>query len=139
VEQVTSADPQPSRRRARGAQESLLSIVLALEAFVVFFAALVSFSLRVVELTPALVGGAVFIVLLLLCGRVVGTRAGRALGWVLQLALIATGVLLPLMFLIGAGFAIFWTWCFVRGASLDRAKAHAVATAPSPPQKETPA
>jgi hypothetical protein len=81
----------------------------------------------------------VFIALLLLCGRVVGTRAGRALGWVLQLALIATGILVPLMFFIGAGFVIFWTWCFVRGASLDRAKAHAAATASSPPQKETPA
>jgi hypothetical protein len=127
-------------RRQRGAQESLLSIVLALEAFVVFFAALLSFSLRVVDPALALVGGAVFIALLLLCSRVVHHRGGRILGWVLQVALVATGVLLPLMILIGVGFFAFWTWCYVRGAALDRAKAQAFASAePSPPQKETPA
>jgi hypothetical protein len=136
---VTSHTPTAARRQ-RGAQESLLSIVLALEAFVVFFAALLSFSLRVVDPTLALVGGAVFIALLLLCSRVVRHRSGRILGWVLQVALVATGLLLPLMILIGVGFFAFWTWCFVRGAALDRAKAQAMgSTALTPPQKETPA
>jgi hypothetical protein len=133
----------PRARRSRGAQESLLSITLGLESFVVFFAALAGYSLQAVNPTLALVGGGVLLAAFLLCSGVVRTPAGRAVGWVLQLALIATGVVLPLMYLIGTLFFALWIWCFVKGASLDRAKAAAIAADPQPSTvhetKETPA
>ena len=107
-------------KRQRSASESLLSIALILEAFLVFFAALAVFALEVVGPIEALVGGGAFIVVLVVCARLVRYPVGVALGWVLQAALVATGILLPLMYFIGAGFLALWTYCFVKGRSLDR-------------------
>jgi hypothetical protein len=121
-------------RRERTATESLLSITLALEAVLVFFVALAVFALKTLEPLPAFVGGAVFIVVLALCGRLVRYPAGVALGWVLQVALVAVGILVPLMYLIGAGFLALWIYCFVKGRQLDRRKLEHASSAPS---KET--
>lgn len=110
-------------RRQRSTTESLLSIVLMLEAFLVFFAALTAFGTDLLPAPVALGGGAAFIVLLALDGRLVRYDWGVWLGWVLQGALIALGFLLPLMFIIGAGFLALWIYCFVRGRSIDRARA----------------
>ena len=109
-------------RRQRSATESLLSIALALEAVLVFFVALTAFALRIVEPWVALAGGGLFIVALALCARLVRYPAGVVLGWVLQVLLVATGLLMPIMFAIGAGFFALWIFCFVKGRSLDRAK-----------------
>jgi hypothetical protein len=128
------------QRRERSASESLLSITLLLEGFLVFFVALTAFSLRVVTPLQALVGGVVLIVLLAVAGRLARYPAGRWLGWALQGALIALGILLPLMYLIGAGFLALWAFCFVKGRSLDAAKAAHLATVStgSTTEKETP-
>lgn len=115
---------QPRRvRRERSASESLLSITLMLEGFLIFFAALSAYGLDVVTPPQALIGGLVFIVLLAVAGRAVRYPAGRVFGFVLQVALIAIGLLLPLMYVIGAGFLALYTFCFVKGRSLDAAKA----------------
>jgi hypothetical protein len=47
---------------------------------------------------------------------------GIGIGWVLQAALIGLGILLPLMYVVGAGLALFWIWCFTRGRRLDAAR-----------------
>ena len=100
----------------------LLSIALVIEACLVFFAALAVFALDVVGPAQALIGGLVFIAVLVLCARLVRYRAGIWLAWVLQGVLVATGILLPLMYFIGAGFLALFTYCFIKGRSLDRAK-----------------
>ena len=110
-------------RRQRSASESLLSITLALEAFLVFFAALTAFALKAIDPVVALVGGGAFIVLLALCARLVRYASGRWFGWVLQVALVAIGILLPLMYVIGAVFLLLWAYCFFKGRQLDRLKA----------------
>ncbi len=110
-------------RRQRSASESLLSITLALEAFLVFFAALTAFALKAIDPVVALVGGAAFIVLLALCARLVRYASGSWFGWVLQVALVAVGILLPLMYVIGAVFLLLWAYCFFKGRQLDRLKA----------------
>lgn len=114
--------PRQRVRRERSASESLLSITLALEAFLVFFAALTAFALQSLQPAVALGGGAAGIVLLAICARLVRYPVGVWLGWVLQGGLVAIGLLLPLMYLIGAGFLALWTYCFVKGRALDGAK-----------------
>lgn len=109
--------------RQRSTTESLLSIVLMLEAFLVFFAALAAFGLDLLPAGIALGGGAAYIVLLAVDGRLVRYPAGLWLGWALQLGLIALGLLMPLMYLIGAGFLALWIYCFIKGRSIDRARA----------------
>lgn len=109
-------------RRERSATESLLSIVLGLEACMVFFATLAAYGLKALEPAPAFIGGVLLILLLVFTARVVRYPWGIALGWTLQVGLVALGILLPVMYFIGAGFAGIWTYCFIKGRQLDRAK-----------------
>jgi len=121
-------------RRERTATESLLSVALLLEAVLVFFVTMTAFGLKALPPVPAFVGGAVLIALLIVTGRLVRFEWGVWLGWVLQAVLIGLGILLPVMFFIGAGFAGIWVYCFVKGRQLDAAKlAHL-----DNPEQETP-
>lgn len=123
---------QGRQRRARSASESLLSIVLGLEAVLVFFIALTLFGLDVLSPLVAFGGGAVLLVLLLLAGRMVSRPAGVWLGWVLQLVLILLGLLLPALYVAGAIFVAIWVYCFVVGRRLDRQKAEFLAANATP-------
>ena len=113
--------PQP--RRPRSVTESLLSIVLGLEAILVFFVSLTAFGLRALQPFPAFLGGAVFILALIVVAGLLRYEWGIWLGWVLQASLIATGIVLPAMFAVGTGFVAIWVYCFVRGRQIDRNKA----------------
>ncbi len=128
-----------TERRRRSTTESLLSIVLLLEAILLFFVTLVVFGLKI--LTPALAfgGGAAFVVVILITIALLRWPIGAAIGWVIQLALIALGLLTPLMYLIGAGFAAFWIWCFVRARQIDAKRRDYLAAHPDPsPEGDTP-
>lgn len=117
-------DPKSRRvRRQRGATESLLSIALLLEAILVFFVVLVVYGLQVLPPALAFGGGAALVVVLLLDGRLVRWPAGIALGWLLQAILISVGILVPMMYFIGAVFLAIWIYCFVTGTRLDRRNA----------------
>jgi hypothetical protein len=120
-------------RRERGVTESLLSIVLALEAVLVFFVTLVAYGLKVVSPGVAFGGGAVLFVVLILAGRLTRYPAGVWFGWVLQVVLIAIGVLIPLMYFVGALFAALWIYCFVRARIIERQKAEFAAATSSFP------
>lgn len=127
MEAVTETDGTRRRRtrvrRLRSASESLLSIALLLEAVLVFFVVMVAYGLKVLPPGAVFGGGALLVVLLIVAGRLAGRAAGIWLGWVLQAALIAIGILLPLMYFIGAIFAVIWIYCFITGRRLDRQKA----------------
>ncbi len=112
-------------KRERGITESLLSIVLGLEAAVLFFVTLVVFGLKILEPLPAFLGGGIAILVFALVAGLQRYRWAVGVGAVLQLGLIALGVLTPVMFLIGAGFAAFWLWCFLRARQVEQARASA--------------
>lgn len=119
-------------RRNRSVTETLLSIVLGLELVVVFFVTLTAFGLRAVEPIPAFAGGAALAILIAVAIRVLRYRWGVWVGWAAQLALVATGIVMPIMFLVAGGFVAFWVFCLVKGSQLD-------ATAPTAdPPKESP-
>jgi hypothetical protein len=113
-------------RRTRTVTESLLSIVLVIEAIVLFFAGLVAFGLKVLEPAlpawVALPAAGVAIVVLLVATQLLRFRWGVWLGWVLQAGLIALGILVPTMYVVGVGFTLFWIYCFIRGRRIDAAK-----------------
>lgn len=122
-------------RRKRSVSESLLSIVLALEAILVFFVALTVFGLKILDAPTVLIGAAVLIVAMVFGGRTLRYPWGVWVGWALQLALIATGIVFPLMFAVGAGFVALWIFCFIRGRHIDAQIAETLQsdiTAPSP-------
>ncbi|MBW4033321.1 MAG: DUF4233 domain-containing protein [Acidobacteria bacterium] len=106
-------------RRQRSVTESLLSIVLLLEAIVLFFVVLVFIGLKTVSVAIAFGGGAAFVLVILITIALLRWWAGVAVGWVVQAALIALGILNPVMYVVGVGFTAFWTWCLVRGRQID--------------------
>ncbi|MFF2650657.1 DUF4233 domain-containing protein [Streptomyces sp. NPDC058045] len=102
---------------------TLCASTLIGEFFVVGFAGLVAMK------DPALTSGTVWtvcgvamVLCVLLCG-VITRPGGVVLGWALQIALIAGGFVVPVMFFLGAAFAALW-WCSVHfGRKIDEAKA----------------
>jgi len=113
--------PAPARpRRVRSTTESLLSIVLGLEAVLMFFVTLTAFGLKALPPVTAFVGGGALLVVLLLASALLRFAWGVWLGWLLQAVLLATGILLPVMYFIAAGFAAIWVYCFIKGRQIDR-------------------
>ncbi|WP_217239963.1 DUF4233 domain-containing protein [Streptomyces sp. AC555_RSS877] len=110
---------------------TLCASTLIGEVFIIGFAALVAMKDPDLSTTTVwTVSGVAMFLCLVLCGMV--TRPGGvALGWVLQIALIASGVVVPTMFFLGAIFAALW-WASVHyGRKIDEAKARFAAQAGS--------
>lgn len=113
----------PRRRRARGAAESLGSIVLAFESVIVFLGGLAVYGLRALpeQIAPwwGIVGGAVLAIVMVLTARVLRYRWGIVLGWVLQGIVALAGFLVPGLFLVALIFGGMWAYATIKGASLD--------------------
>ncbi|MFI5566590.1 DUF4233 domain-containing protein [Streptomyces sp. NPDC051740] len=111
---------------------TLCASTLIGEFFIIGFAGLVA--MKDADLSTGTVWTVCGIAMFLsvaLCGMV--TRPGGvALGWALQIALIASGVFVPMMFFMGALFALLW-WASVHfGRKVDEAKARFAAQAEQP-------
>ncbi|WP_353827603.1 DUF4233 domain-containing protein [Agromyces sp. SYSU T0242] len=117
-------------RRERSVRESLASIVLVFEVVVVFLAALVIWGLSredggafgLPSWAPLVAGGLV-IAGLALTIPLLRYEWGYLLGWALQVLLLASGLLNPAMFVVGALFGGMWAYCMIVGARIDRARA----------------
>ncbi|GAA2023911.1 hypothetical protein GCM10009819_03410 [Agromyces tropicus] len=139
-----SADAAPARpaRRPRSTRESLGSIVLTFEVVVVFLAALVIWGLSredggafgLPSWAPLAAGG-ILIVGLAITIPLLRFEWAYVLGWALQVLLVASGLLNPAMFIVGALFGGMWAYCMIVGARIDRARA-AHAAAEQDPGKE---
>ena len=110
-------------RRERGAMESLLQITYLLEVFVIFFASLVAFGLKVVPWWAVALGALGLVVLLAVAALGARYPWGYLVGALAQLALVATGILVSLMFVVGTVFVGIFLFCLFKGQQLDRNKA----------------
>lgn len=118
----TPPKPDPGDRIVPKAEATttLARSTLTLEALVVFFATLVAHGLdEIPRQTLWIVGGVIMLVLILVSGRV-KTRGGLMAGWVLQGVVVATGLVIPTMFIVGGLFAIIWAASLVIGRKIDR-------------------
>jgi hypothetical protein len=79
--------------------------VLTMESIVMGFALLL---VRLDHQGSELFIGIVIAVLLLLCAGLLRSSFGWALGWVLQVAILLYGFVIPSMFFMGAIFAALW-------------------------------
>lgn len=112
----------PRVRRERGVTETLLSIVLALEAVMLFFGMLAANGLTDIPTVVVVGGGAAAIGLFIVVAMLQRYPWGVVLGGVLQVALIATGLLVTAMYIVGVVFATFWIWCLVRARRIERSR-----------------
>ncbi|MCX4998272.1 DUF4233 domain-containing protein [Streptomyces longwoodensis] len=110
---------------------TLCSSTLIGEFFVVGFAGLVA--MKDPDLSTGTVWtvcGIAMFLCVALCG-VVTRPAGVVLGWALQVALVASGFFVPMMFFLGVVFAALW-WASVHfGRKVEEAKARFAAQAGS--------
>ncbi|WP_458115125.1 DUF4233 domain-containing protein [Arthrobacter sp. D2-10] len=112
-------------KKRRSIKVMFASTVLLLEAFVVLFATLVVFGLRSDTIPVGVilgVGLALSAVLIVACAFLTKPY-GMLLGWVLQVLILATGIVEPMMFLVGILFALTWLYGIRTGARLDRENA----------------
>ncbi|HLS72308.1 MAG TPA: DUF4233 domain-containing protein [Actinomycetaceae bacterium] len=107
-------------RPTRSARDLFAATLLLSEALVVLFAGLVSYGLELVSTTALWLGGGGLALWALLAGMLVrrGT-VGYVLGSVLQLALLATGLVVPMMFIVGGVFAVLWLVSLRVGGQID--------------------
>ena len=98
-------------------QRRLCSVVLAFEGFVVFFGSLVASreSDRVSSGQALAVGGALALACVLATGSL-RSRHGIALGWAVQVLVLATGLVVPAMFFMALLFGALWVSALRIGA-----------------------
>jgi len=103
-------EPKPLTAAARAKmQRRLCSVVLTFEGFVVFFGSLVAsrISDRVTSGQALALGGLLALGCVLATGSL-RSRYGLAVGWAMQVLVLATGVVVPAMFAMGVLFGALW-------------------------------
>lgn len=101
-------------------RRQLAALVLVLEAMVVFFAILVAKDLSDLSTgSLTLLGGGLALVCLLLSGLLRYPWA-YAVGSLLQVVLILCGLVVPVMWFVGALFAVMWFGFLYLSAYVDR-------------------
>ncbi len=120
-----AATPPAGRRprRERGAREQLLSTVLALEGVVVVFATFVAYGLSGLDPFVVFVAGGSLIAVLFVVAALQRFRWGVWLGWAMQLVLLATALVVPMMVVVMLVFGGMWIWAFVRVRQIEAAQA----------------
>jgi hypothetical protein len=110
------------KMRNKSIKRMLASILLAFESFIVFFATLAGFGLKVAD-GPVVWGvGLTLAFLMIATPAVLGKKGSYAFGWALQAALVGIGFWLTPMFYIGGLFACMWAWAMIAGSTIDKAK-----------------
>ena len=113
--------------RTRSPRRGMCAAVLSLEAITLGLTTPVMISIADVDVTTALVVG---LGLMLACLLVAGMLRGEwayGLGWAIQVAAVGLGFVIPLMFVLGAIFALLWGTAYVLGRKIERERAAAYA------------
>ncbi len=114
----------------------MLATVLASQAIVIFFGALVARGLAGIEdggdarAGRLLWVGSALAVLAVLAAGIMRRRGGVLLGWVVQIGTLASGLVVGNMFVVGLIFLALWVWCLRQGDRIDSAP---TGTAAAPP------
>lgn len=118
-------------KKTKSSKRALASIVLSFEAFVVFFATLAAFGLKVgdpeINLpdTQVIWGiGLSFAILCILTPAVLRKPWGYLIGWAIQAAMLVSGFWLWGMFLIAGLTTSMWIWALIAGGTIDKARAN---------------
>lgn len=97
--------------------------MLIMEALVVGFAMLVAKDLSSNSSIPASALGLGIAVLAILAAVLLRRRLGWILGWVVQVLVIAAGLVIPLMYFLGALFAILFGAAIIVGKKGENVRA----------------
>jgi hypothetical protein len=98
------------------------STVLALEAIVVLLAIPIAINNSNVNATWALIVGFGIALLMLLTIGIITKPYAVPIGWILQGLAVASGFIVPAMFIVGGIFATLWFFAVRNGQRVDRAR-----------------
>jgi hypothetical protein len=113
---------------ARSPRRGMRAAFLCLEAITLGLSTPVMVSVADVSLSTALwIGLGLTVVCLLLAGMLRSEWA-YALGWLVQVAALALGFVIPLMFVLGAIFALLWATAYFLGRKIERERTAAYAS-----------
>jgi hypothetical protein len=107
----------------RSAQRSMCAAMLVLQAVVLGLTTPVMISVSDVGVGTALSVGLGLTVACLLTAGLLRHRWAFALGWAIQLASLALGLVVTMMFLLGVVFAALWAGAYLLGARVDTERA----------------
>ena len=100
--------------KTKSIKRMLASILMAFESFIVFFATLAGFGLKVADGPVVWAVGLTLSFLLILTPGILGRKGSYAI--------VAIGFWLVPMFYIGGVFACMYAWAMIAGSTIDKAK-----------------
>ena len=116
-----------SEPEGRSPRRGMCAAILCLEAIALGLTTPVMVTIADVDLGTALtIGLGLTVVCLLLAGMLRSEWAYGA-GWLVQVAAIGLGFVVPLMFFLGALFALLWGTAYFLGRKIERERAAAYA------------
>ena len=116
-----------SESELRSPRRGMCAAVLSLEAITLGLTVPVMITLTDVSTSTALALGLGLAVACLVLAGLLRSEWAYGAGWVIQLAAIGMGFLVPMMFLLGAIFALLWGTAVFLGRKIERERAAAYA------------
>lgn len=107
----------------RSARRSMAAVMLSLQAVVLFLAGLVLIGSEGVGAGTALTIGLGFAAACVVTAGLLRFGWAYHLGWLIQVAAIAYGFVVPVMFVLGVVFGALWAGAVFLGAKIDRERA----------------
>jgi Protein of unknown function (DUF4233) len=117
---------------------TLCASVLAFEALVVALAIVPAVTLSDANATAVVVLGLLVVIGCLVAAALLRTTAGYVLGTAVQVLVVATGVVLPVMFVLGGLFAVLWASAILVARRAERVVAAKAAAARARPGEQAP-
>lgn len=122
------SNPRKPKMRNKSTKRALSSILMAFESLVVFFATLVAFGTKALgpsteNAATVWAVGLTLAVVFIATPAILGKPGSYAFGWALQIAVVFSGVWVPLMYVVGGIFLCLWIWAMVAGGTIDKARA----------------
>jgi len=122
-----SQTPATAPGGGRSPRRGMCAAVLCLEAITIALSTPVMISVGDIATGTALATGLGLAVACLLLAGMLRAEWGYALGWAVQVAAFALGLLVPLMFFLGAVFGLLWGTAYFLGRKIERERAAAYA------------
>jgi hypothetical protein len=114
-------------RQERSPKRGMCAAILSLEAVVLGLTTPVMINLAHVRWQTAVWIGLGLCVACLLLAGLLRWEAAYLVGWVIQIAAIALGFVVPMMFVLGGIFALLWGTAYFLGRKIERERAEAYA------------
>jgi hypothetical protein len=115
--------PRGRARKPRSVVSTLAAMLLATELLVVILAALALLGLKGLPPAVALGGGGGLVVLIAIGAALSTNRVGIAIGWLVQVVLLASFAVSIPVGIVGVVFAAIWVYGMIVGRRIDRREA----------------